>query len=78
VLPNQPEDRIPEDVPSGDGTPQGMSEAGMSEAGISEPGMSERLAVLETLTQRPLPEHAEVFEALHADLQAALAEIDSA
>lgn len=34
--------------------------------------------VLDGLTGRPLNEHADVYQGLHADLQAALAEIDSA
>jgi hypothetical protein len=37
-----------------------------------------RLDVLDGLSGRPLHEHAEVYQVLHADLQAALAEIDSA
>lgn len=51
---------------------------------FAEPGdiasatVSNRLAELDDLTRRPLAQHAEVYQALHADLQAALAEIDSA
>jgi hypothetical protein len=41
-------------------------------------GWTGRLAVLDGLPDRPLPEHAEVYQSLHADLQAALAEIDGA
>jgi hypothetical protein len=37
-----------------------------------------RLDVLDGLAERPLDEHAAVYQGLHADLQAALAEIDSA
>jgi hypothetical protein len=37
-----------------------------------------RLDVLAGLSSRPLHEHADVYQVLHADLQAALAEIDSA
>jgi hypothetical protein len=37
-----------------------------------------RLRVLDDLAERPLPEHAEVYQGLHADLQAALAQIDGA
>jgi hypothetical protein len=40
--------------------------------------LQDRLAVLDELPSRPLSEHAEVYQRLHADLQAALAEIDSA
>lgn len=36
------------------------------------------LGGLETLDGRPLAEHVEVFEQIHARLQAALREIDSA
>jgi hypothetical protein len=35
------------------------------------------LAGLETLGERPLSEHAEVYEQVHTRLQAALSEIDS-
>jgi hypothetical protein len=38
----------------------------------------ERLSVLDTLTSRPLSEHPDVYQQLHADLQATLAEIDGA
>ena len=41
-------------------------------------GLTERLAVLDGLAERPLHEHAEVYHGLHADLQAALADIDGA
>ena len=40
--------------------------------------LAERLAVLDTLAERPLAEHPDVYQQLHADLQATLAEIDSA
>jgi hypothetical protein len=40
--------------------------------------LSARLAVLDGLADRPLVEHPDVFQGLHAHLQAALAEIDSA
>lgn len=36
------------------------------------------LAVLDELAQRPLDEHAAVYERLHAQLQTALNEIDNA
>lgn len=38
----------------------------------------DRLAALSTLADLPLHEHVEVYRSLHADLQASLAEIDSA
>jgi hypothetical protein len=40
--------------------------------------LSARLEVLSTLDGRPLDEHADVYQQLHAELQATLAEIDSA
>jgi hypothetical protein len=40
--------------------------------------VADRLRVLDGLRDRPLHEHAEVYQGLHADLQTALAEIDSA
>lgn len=40
--------------------------------------LDRRLAVLDTLGERPLSEHPDVYQQLHADLQATLAEIDSA
>jgi hypothetical protein len=36
------------------------------------------LAVLDTLTERPLHEHAAIYDALHGQLQAALNQIDEA
>jgi hypothetical protein len=44
----------------------------------AQTGWTSRLAVLDELADRPLQEHAEVYQSLHADLQAALAEIDGA
>jgi hypothetical protein len=40
--------------------------------------LAERLSVLDTLAELPLAEHPDVYQQLHADLQATLAEIDSA
>lgn len=40
--------------------------------------LAERLRVLDTLADRPLVEHPDVYQQLHAELQATLAEIDSA
>lgn len=40
--------------------------------------LEQRLAVLDGLAERPLAEHPYVYQQLHADLQATLAEIDSA
>ena len=40
--------------------------------------LQQRLSVLDGLEQRPLSEHPDVYQQLHADLQATLAEIDSA
>jgi hypothetical protein len=61
-----PDDAIPPD----DASPEA--------AASSQAGWTGRLAVLDGLPDRPLPEHAEVYQSLHADLQAALAEIDGA
>jgi hypothetical protein len=44
----------------------------------AQAGWPDRLAVLDQLADRPLQEHAEVYQRVHADLQAALAEIDGA
>jgi hypothetical protein len=40
--------------------------------------LQDRLAVLDSLDARPLAEHPDVYQQLHAELQAALAEIDTA
>jgi hypothetical protein len=40
--------------------------------------LGRKLAVLEDLDGRPLAEHADVYQQLHAELQGTLAEIDSA
>ena len=40
--------------------------------------LSERLSVLDDLDALPLSEHPDVYQQLHADLQATLAEIDTA
>ena len=40
--------------------------------------LTARLSVLDELDSRPLAEHPDVYQQLHADLQATLAEIDSA
>ena len=37
-----------------------------------------QLAQLEGIEQRPLPEHAERYDQVHAELQAALSDIDGA
>jgi hypothetical protein len=42
----------------------------------AQPIDHEVAATLETLAQRPLAEHGEVYEQLHARLQRTLAEID--
>jgi len=48
-----------------------------SQDDVSE-ALAERLSVLDTLAERRLQEHPDVYQQLHADLQATLAEIDSA
>ena len=40
--------------------------------------LDQRLADLDALAERPLAEHAEVYQGLHRELQAELARIDSA
>ena len=40
--------------------------------------LTQRLSVLDGLDARPLAEHPDVYQQLHAELQATLAEIDSA
>jgi hypothetical protein len=57
-------------------TPDGAGTAAPADAASAT--VSNRLADLDDLGRRPLAEHAEIYQALHADLQAALAEIDSA
>jgi hypothetical protein len=48
--------------------------AAMADADAAAPD----LAMLDTLPERPLHEHAAVYEALHGQLQAALNQIDEA
>jgi hypothetical protein len=55
-----------------------MTSTDRAEATSAADGLATRLRVLDDLAERPLPEHAEVYQGLHADLQAALAEIDGA
>jgi hypothetical protein len=38
--------------------------------------IAERVSVLDGVGELPLPEHVELYQRLHAELQAALAEID--
>lgn len=54
-------------VPQGDERPQGLAEPGPAVADLAELG---------TLDERPLAEHADVFGRVHAQLQAALADVD--
>jgi hypothetical protein len=44
----------------------------------AESRIGDGMAALDSLDSRPLAEHAPVYEALHEDLQAVLAEIDGA
>jgi hypothetical protein len=39
--------------------------------------IAEQLTVLDSIAERPLPEHADAYHELHAALQEALAEIES-
>lgn len=57
-------------------TPDGAVTAAPADAASA--ALPNRLAALDELDSRSLAEHADVYQALHADLQAALAEIDSA
>ena len=43
---------------------------------LSPERIAERVAVLDAVDQLPLPEHVELYQRLHAELQSALAEID--
>ncbi|MCU1658284.1 MAG: hypothetical protein JWO57_2940 [Pseudonocardiales bacterium] len=38
--------------------------------------IDQHMAVLDSMRERPLPEHADVYQRLHVELQDALAEID--
>lgn len=60
--------------------PQGQPGTGPATRPAAVPAgdLDARLADLDLLAERPLTEHIEVYQGLHADLQAALAEIDSA
>ena len=40
--------------------------------------ITQELAVLESIAERPLPEHADAYQQIHGALQQALADIDSA
>jgi hypothetical protein len=40
--------------------------------------VADQLTALDSLADRPLAEHADVYQQLHAGLQAALGEVDSA
>lgn len=68
-----------ERVERGETTPTAGSAAPESaaEAAGAETAQA-RIAALEELSARPLAEHPEAYERLHADLRAALAEIDDA
>lgn len=59
--------------------PEHPSPAENEIASTAAPGpdrFAEQRAELAAVGQRPLPEHADVFAAVHSRLQAALAEID--
>lgn len=47
-------------------------------AAASTPAVPETLALLETLAERPLSEHPDVYQRAHSRLQQALTEIDDA
>lgn len=49
-----------------------------SPAGTDAVAALKDTAVLDGIEERPLAEHADVYEALHEQLRAALAEIDNA
>lgn len=56
-------------TPSGPADDQGVSQTPSTPARVSD---------LDLLAGRPLAEHIDVYQALHTELQAALAEIDDA
>lgn len=49
-----------------------------SAAAPSNEGWQQRLAALDDVDARPLAEHVEIYQGLHAELQAALTDIDGA
>lgn len=57
--------------------PDPAADAASAEA-QSSAGWRQRLAELDELAARPLAEHAEIYQGLHAELQAALTDIDGA
>ena len=50
----------------------------MTEAGPAQTRIDAARGALDSLPARPLADHAEVYEGLHEELQAVLAEIDGA
>jgi hypothetical protein len=58
--------------------PDPAADAASAEEAPSRAGWRQRLAELDELAARPLREHAELYQGLHAELQAALADIDGA
>jgi hypothetical protein len=45
---------------------------------VADPAVEDAMAVLDTLADRPVGEHVEVFDAVHRSLQDALAALDEA
>jgi hypothetical protein len=71
-----PGDAVPGDAVPGDAVP-GAPQDDERPQRSAEPGPAVAdLAELGTLDERPLAEHADVFGRVHAQLQAALAEVD--
>lgn len=70
--PDQPaEDEL---GPAEQAEPSGPTEPGIDSGPAQR--ITSHLGALDTLDSRPLAEHADVFHRVHAELQAALAEID--
>jgi hypothetical protein len=60
------------DIPTGEPASPPQS------ADVAVERIAEQLAVLDTIAERPLSEHADAYQQIHAALQGALAEIDGA
>ena len=63
--------------PSGSAPGPGADDVS-AEMAPSSAGWQQRLAVLNDLDARPLDEHADIYQGLHTELQAALTDIDGA
>lgn len=71
------EDAAVEDAAVGDAAAADASAVGAGSAAVDSP-VADALAGLDSLAERDLAEHPEVFERIHDDLHAALTSIDDA